>query len=89
MPSGSSAPIAPLETAPAEVIEDRTAPVTNDGGDHERMAHVIKKEDQMRGYVMGEEVTALCGKKWVPSRDPQNFPPCPTCIEMLGRLRGA
>ena len=43
-------------------------------GDHERFAHIIRKSDEMKGYVLGEEVTALCGKKWVPSRDPQRFP---------------
>jgi hypothetical protein len=36
--------------------------------------------------VFGEEVTALCGKRWVPSRDPQRFPVCPTCKEVLDTL---
>jgi hypothetical protein len=40
----------------------------------------------MKGYVFGEEVTALCGKRWVPSRDPQRFPVCPTCKEVLDTL---
>ena len=31
--------------------------------------------------VTGEAITALCGKKWVPSRDPEKYPICPTCIE--------
>jgi hypothetical protein len=56
-------------------------------GDHERFAHIIRKSDEMKGYVLGEEVMALCGKKWVPSRDPQRFPVCPTCREVLSSLR--
>jgi hypothetical protein len=83
MPSPSPTPT----IAPVEIIEDQTVPITNDG-DHERMSHVIRKSDEMKGYVMGEEVTALCGKKWVPSRDPQRYPVCPTCLEMLAALRG-
>ena len=29
----------------------------------------------------GKPVKALCGKKWVPSRDPKRYPVCPTCRE--------
>jgi hypothetical protein len=74
--------------APVEILEDRPAPVSSDG-DHERFSHIIRKSDEMKGYVLGEEVVALCGKKWVPSRDPQRYPVCPTCLEVLGALRGA
>ncbi|MCC5952231.1 MAG: DUF3039 domain-containing protein [Acidimicrobiia bacterium] len=58
-------------------------------GDHERLAHIIRKSDHMKAYVMGEEVVALCGKKWVPSRDPEKFPVCPECRSMLEALSGA
>jgi hypothetical protein len=32
-------------------------------------------------------VIALCGKVWVPSRDPQRFPVCPECKEIWASLR--
>ena len=32
--------------------------------------------------VMGTPVIALCGKVWVPSRDPEKFPVCPECKEI-------
>jgi hypothetical protein len=32
--------------------------------------------------VMGTPVVALCGKVWVPSRDPERFPVCPECREI-------
>jgi hypothetical protein len=67
-------------------VLDRTDPVLSEG-DRERFAHIIRKSDEMKGYVLGEEVTALCGKKWIPSRDPQRFPVCPTCREVLSTLR--
>ena len=31
---------------------------------------------------MGTPVVALCGKVWVPSRDPERFPVCPECKEI-------
>jgi hypothetical protein len=62
-----------------------------DDGDHERLAHIIRKSDQMAGYVMGQEVTALCGKRWIPTRDPDRFPVCPECkatMEAINAGRG-
>lgn len=69
-------------------LDDRTDLRLGDG-DHERFAHIIRKSDQMKGYVMGEEVTALCGKRWVPTRDPERFPVCPECKATLDALTGA
>ena len=46
------------------------------------------KEDAMKAYVEGSQVTALCGKKWIPSRDPEKFPTCPTCKELYGLFFG-
>jgi hypothetical protein len=44
------------------------------------------KGDQMRGYLTGETITALCGKVWVPSRDYQGLPVCQVCAEERDRL---
>lgn len=57
-------------------------------GDHDRFAHYVRKADIVRSAVTGEPVVALCGKKWVPSRDPERYPVCPTCRELYGRLSG-
>jgi hypothetical protein len=38
--------------------------------------------------VLGTPVTALCGKVWVPSRDPSRFPICPTCKEIYESMVG-
>lgn len=53
-------------------------------GDHERFAHYVDKAEAVRSMVEGTPVIALCGKKWVPSRDPEKFPICPTCKELYG-----
>jgi hypothetical protein len=74
--------IAPV-TAPSTVTTPEIRPdrIDTDGGDHDRFAHYAKKADVNRAYVTGEAIVALCGKKWVPSRDPSRYPVCPTCKE--------
>lgn len=54
-----------------------------------KVAHIIRKDDQMRGYVMGEEVTALCGARFIPTRDPERYPVCEACKQVLTLLRGS
>jgi hypothetical protein len=44
------------------------------------------KDDQMRGYLTGEPIQALCGKVWIPSRDYQGLPLCQACREERDRL---
>ena len=63
-------------------------PTTNDG-DHERFAHYVKKGDIVRSNVEGVEVVALCGKKWIPNRDPSRYPVCPACKEIAAALWGS
>ena len=48
-------------------------------GDHERYAHYVRKEKILESAVSGKPVIALCGKVWVPGRDPSKFPVCPVC----------
>ena len=55
-------------------------------GDHERFAHYVDKNDMMQAAVFGTPIKALCGKVWVPSRDPQKFPVCPECKEIYESL---
>ena len=56
-------------------------------GDHERFSHYVRKEKMVESAVMGTPVIALCGKVWVPGRDPQKFPICPICQEIYDGLR--
>lgn len=56
-------------------------------GDHERFSHYVRKEKIVESAVMGTPVIALCGKVWVPGRDPQKFPICPICQEIYDGLR--
>lgn len=56
-------------------------------GDHERFAHYVRKEKIMESALSGKPVVALCGKVWVPGRDPNKFPVCPVCKEIYEGLR--
>ena len=69
----------------AETVEDRrTQPL--DGEDRERFSHYVDKDKLTEAMVMGTPVRALCGKVWVPSRDPERFPTCPECQEAWEKL---
>ena len=50
-----------------------------DEGDHEKFAHYVQKDKIVESAVTGAPVEALCGKKWIPNRDPSKFPICPEC----------
>ena len=52
-------------------------------GDHERFSHYVKKEKILESALSGDPVIALCGKVWVPGRDPKKFPVCPMCQEVF------
>ena len=79
-PSGPSTRTAVLE-------REETVPQVQEPGDHERFAHYVRKEKILESALSGEPVTALCGKVWVPGRDPNRFPVCPTCKEIYDGLR--
>ena len=40
-------------------------------GDHERFAHYADKNQITESSVFGTPIRAICGKVWVPSRDPK------------------
>jgi hypothetical protein len=67
-------------------VEPRTHEGDTDGaGD---VAHYARKDDIVRAAVDGGLVTALCGVKFQPVRDPQRFPvcqPCATLLEQFGQ----
>lgn len=73
--------MSPIETpglSGGTLLEERTD-ARLDEGDHERFSHFVRKEKIVESAVTGEPVIALCGKVWVPSRDPQKYPVCPDC----------
>jgi hypothetical protein len=65
------------------VTETELAPDvrTTEPGDHERLSHYYDKRvySLVDAMLAGTPITALCGKVWVPTRDPEKFPVCPEC----------
>lgn len=76
------------ELAPgAQTITDERTDLRVDAGDHERFSHYVPKNKLTEAMVMGTPVVALCGKVWVPSRNPDRFPVCPECKEIWASMR--
>ena len=70
------------------MTEERTS--STDDGDHEKFAHYVEKNKIMESAVTGTPVKALCGKVWIPNRDPSRFPICPDCEKIhAGLAKGA
>jgi hypothetical protein len=81
-----------------EQVEPGLAEPILDDENHERFSHIVlegytptrglrKKfvplgNSVVEGMVNGTPVEALCGKRWVPGRDPKRYPLCPTCLEI-------
>lgn len=59
-----------------------------DTGSPDDLSHYARKADIARAAVTGELVTALCGVKFQPVRDPQRFPVCPRCKALLEQYGG-
>ncbi len=93
-PEVSVTETSPAGAAGATVAPARPAPDLDDH-DHERMAHIVLEgytpkggdfvsvgPSVVEGMVNRTAVRALCGKEWVPGRDPKRYPLCPTCKEI-------
>lgn len=50
------------------------------------IAHYAKKNDIMRAHVHGSQIRALCGKRWVPTRDGTKYPVCEACKEIYSGI---
>ncbi len=65
---------------------DTTPDLSHGDGDHERLAHYVQKDKILESAVTGTPVIALCGKVWVPNRDPKRYPVCPECKKIYESL---
>ncbi|MBT3246375.1 MAG: DUF3039 domain-containing protein [Actinobacteria bacterium] len=75
-----------LETVtPTQAVVEPTL----DEGDHDRFSHYARKADIVESAVTGRPVVALCGKVWVPNRNPDRYPMCPTCRDIFEQKKKA
>lgn len=69
----------------SDVLDAPTLAPT-DAGDHDRFKHYVPADQIADAIILGTPLTALCGKKWVPSADPERFPLCPACKQAWEEL---
>ena len=63
-------------------------------GEGEHRSHIVKRPPDRESAeawvtearVMGFEVEALCGFVWVPARNPEKYPICEMCRDLLSNL---
>lgn len=73
------------------LLERTTAPVLDRTTGPGVMSHIIAPHDETKtaqavvteARIYGLEVEALCGHRWVPERDPRNYPICQACKELF------
>lgn len=73
-------------------LDPRLAPPQQDEGD--TLTHVVRGlpgQDisalVQQAYANGTVLIALCGHRWIPSKDPRKYPVCQPCLAELERLR--
>lgn len=68
------------------LMESDTLNKTETEYEEPRFAHYAESSSVTEGYILGTPVLALCGKLFVPSRDPKKFPLCPVCKKIAEAL---
>lgn len=66
-----------------EIIDDK---VNDLEFEDPTVAHIVPKDDIMNGYINGVAIAALCGVRFIPTRDPNKFPLCQGCKNKIGEL---
>ncbi len=58
----------------------------------EELTHIVNCPDDKESAeawvtearVFGLEMEALCGFRWVPTKNPERYPVCPACVDAAG-----
>jgi hypothetical protein len=57
-----------------------------DGEDPPDAAHIVSQKDLIHSQITGQPIRALCGKLWVPKRNPDDYPLCSACVEIFNSV---
>lgn len=62
--------------------------------DLDECKHIVSDEtpgncDVTEAMMLGKELTALCGYKFIPHRDDEALPACKACLDVMEMLYGA
>lgn len=72
--------------ADLDILESLDFDFKEDSDDSNQFAHYADKDKITEAYVLGTPVIAICGRIFVPSRDPEKFPLCSICKEIADAL---
>lgn len=83
------------KTATIETVRTDIRRELDENG-NQRFTHIVNCPDEydttgdylMAAIIEGFEVEALCGKRWLPIRDPKKYPVCQPCIDEALRIQG-
>ena len=74
------------ETATRPDLDAPPVVELSEGDEAPDAAHIVTQRDLIHSQITGEAIRALCGKVWVPKRNPDDYPLCPACAELFNRL---
>ncbi|MFM8507090.1 MAG: DUF3039 domain-containing protein [Actinomycetota bacterium] len=81
-----------LSTQTADAVETRREHVPQTG--EPECAHIVKTDGDesaaakvLQARIEGTPLEALCGHRWVPSRDPKQLPLCAKCKDIYDTYR--
>lgn len=86
IPGQPDGPLSSPQGGGAATLEREASRQVAEPGDHERFSHYAPKDKIMESMVTGTPLIALCGKVWIPTRDPEKFPVCPRCKEIFAAM---
>lgn len=81
-PTRMRVPVPPVLERP----EEETKLDDGGNGDADRFAHYVSRDRIAESKMTGRPVVALCGKVWVPKRDPTHYPVCPDCKRIYDEM---
>ena len=83
-----------MSTQTADAVETRREHVPQTG--EPECAHIVKSDGDesaaakvLQARIEGTPLEALCGHRWVPSRDPKQLPLCAKCKDIYDRIRNS
>jgi len=81
-----------MSTQTADAVETRRELVPQTG--EPECAHIVKTDGDesaaakvLQARIEGTPLEALCGHRWVPSRDPKQLPLCAKCKDIYDTYR--
>lgn len=84
MPAVLTQPSVTIETlTEQEIAEGRCSHIVNAGTGGKGAAAVLEAR------IYGTPIEAMCGRTFVPERDPKRYPICPACKEIMDLYRQA